>query len=374
MCEVSNNELCVKYRIESMTSELEKTERSPLLPVRHPEPDFFVCDIFDAAPKSDTASMENPLFTLSTKPDMLGREFRRGSNWLRLEPSPHGLATVHDRDILIYCISQCMAALNQGKPIHRTIRFNAHDLLKTTNRATNKKGYDLFKNALRRLQGTQIETNITTGGKEQWEVFSFIDNAKTIKETRDGRMQAIEITLSDWVFNAINEKGKDLLTISRDYFRLRKPLERRLYEIARKMCGQSNYWHLRLETLRELTGSSSTAAEFKRMMKSIIDNNAIHNHIPDYTFELVGELVKIRPRASFTEIFTEAETPTAIDKVFLKQSTHGVARKFNGGYDVHFLEQEWRSMLQSKKAIPQNPDGSFIGFVKWYVEKNGKAR
>lgn len=357
-----------------MTDAVERTERSPLLPERHPEPDFFVCDIFDAAPKSDTASMENPLFTLSTKPDMQPREFRRGDIWLKLQPSPLGLATVHDRDILIYCISQCMAALNQGRPIARTLRFNAHDLLKVTNRATNKKGYELFRNALRRLQGTQVETNITTGGQEQWEVFSFIDNAKTIKETRDGRMQAIEITLSDWVFNAINEKGKDLLTISRDYFRLRKPLERRLYEIARKMCGQNNYWHLRLETLRGLTGSTSTPAEFKRMMKSIVDDNAKHDHIPDYTFELKGDLVSIRPRSSFTEIYTEAETPSAIDQVTLKSSTYEVARKFNAGYDVYFLEGEWRAMLQNKKAIPENPDGSFIGFVKWYVEKHGSAR
>ena len=357
-----------------MTDAVERTERSPLLPERHPEPDFFVCDIFDAAPKSDTASMENPLFTLSTKPDMQPREFRRGDIWLKLQPSPLGLATVHDRDILIYCISQCMAALNQGRPIARTLRFNAHDLLKVTNRATNKKGYELFRNALRRLQGTQVETNITTGGKEQWEVFSFIDSAKTIKETRDGRMQAIEITLSDWVFNAINEKGKDLLTISRDYFRLRKPLERRLYEIARKMCGQNNYWHLRLETLRGLTGSTSTPAEFKRMMKSIVDDNAKHDHIPDYTFELKGDLVSIRPRSNFTEIYTEAETPAAIDQVALKSSTYEVARKFNAGYDVYFLEGEWRAMLQNKKAIPENPDGSFIGFVKWYVEKHGRAR
>ena len=88
-----------------MTAIDQKLERSPLLPDRHPEPDFFVCDIFDAAPKSDTASMEHPLFTLSTKPDMNMREYgSEESVWLKLSPSPIGLATVHDRDVLIYCI------------------------------------------------------------------------------------------------------------------------------------------------------------------------------------------------------------------------------------------------------------------------------
>ena len=97
-------------------------------------------------------------------------------------------------------------------------------------------------------------------------------------------------------------------------------------------------------------------------------------HIPDYSFELNDDLVVIRPRKDFTDIFTEAESPSSIDKIILKPSSHEVARKFNGGYDVYFLESEWRGMLQSKKAMPENPDGSFIGYVKWYVQKNGKAR
>lgn len=354
--------------------EIEKTERSPLLPDRHPEPDFFFCDIFDAAPKSDTASMEHPLFTLSTKPDMAAREYRKGDQWLKLTASPQGLATVHDRDILIYCISQCAARLNAGLPIHKTMRFNAHDLLKNTNRATNKRGYELLQNALRRLQGTQIETNITTGGKEQWDVFSFIESARTIKETRDGRMQSMEITLSDWTFNALSEKGKDILTISRGYFRLRKPLERRLYEIARKHCGQNHYWHFKLSTLHQVTGSTSTLPEFRRLLSGIIEDNQKHDHIPDYTFELDGDLVKIWPRPSFTEKYSEPEEPSALDKVFLKSQTIERAQRLAEGWDVAYLEREWRYMLGLKKTIPEKPDGSFIGYVKWYVQKNGSAR
>jgi len=356
-----------------MAEELVKVERSPLLPDRHPEPDFFICDIFDAAPKSDIASMEHPLFTLSTKPDMTVREYKNGENWLRVTPSLHGLATVHDRDILIYCISQCMARLNAGKRIQRTLRFNAHDLLKTTNRQTSKAGYEGFKAALNRLQATQLETNITTGGKEQWEVFSFIDKAKTIKETRDGRMQAVEITLSDWVFNAMHEKSKDILTISRDYFRLRKPLERRLYELARKCCGQNKRWHFRVETLHKRTGSTSTLKEFRRMLKNIIEDNKLHEHIPDYTFELEKDLVIIRPRGGFTETYSD-DKPLALDRIQLKPSTIEVARKFAGGYDIHgFLIPEWKEMLVIKKSMPENPDGSFVAYVKWYVQKHGSA-
>jgi hypothetical protein len=367
MCEMTKSFMC------KMTNrpEPEPKDLSPLLPDRHPEPDFFVCDIFDAMPKADTASMVHPLFTLSTKPDYRIREYSRNGNFLTIKPGSDGAATVHDRDVLIYCISQCMAAINQGQKIERKMRFRAHDLLKTTNRKTSGEGYRLLQAALARLQGTQIETNITTGGKEQWKVFSFIDSAETIKETRDGRMQEVEITLSDWVFNAIREKGGDILTISRDYFRLRKPLERRLYEIARKSCGQKAMHHYRIQTLYEITGSASTLPEFRRMLTKIIKDNQAHMHIPDYVFELEGDLVKIRPKKEFTDAY---EPPaTAIDQVSLKSGIHEAAKKHAQGWDTYALESDWRNMLAQKKVVPDNPEGSFIGYVKKYVQRHGSA-
>jgi len=315
--------------------------------------------------------MEHPLFTLSTKPDMQPRRYENNGNWLELKPSYIGLATVHDRDILIYCISQCMARLNAGKKVHRTLRFNAHDLLKTTNRATNDRGYNLFKTALERLRNTGIETNIKMGGKETLKGFGFIDQYEVVRETRDGRMQAVEITLSDWVFNAIHEKSGDILTISRDYFRLRKPLERRLYELARKHCGHSKKWHFRVETLHERTGSNSTLKEFRRMLKTIVSDNAKHHHIPDYDFEMDGDLVVIRPRKDFAQAYKAA--PSAIDTIALKHGIHEAAKKHAAGWDTYALEQSWRNMLFEKGEVPDNPEGSFLGYIKWYVQKNGTA-
>lgn len=96
----------------------------------------FVCDIVDSVPKYDAASMENPLFSLSTKPDYKAREYSNQDKWLKVSPSPSVLATVHDRDILIYCISQCMAALKQGQSIEKTLRFKAVGLLIFTSRNT----------------------------------------------------------------------------------------------------------------------------------------------------------------------------------------------------------------------------------------------
>ena len=54
---------------------MEKTIRSPLLPDRHPIQDFFICDVTDAIPKDDMGSMEHPIFSLATKPDVSIREY-----------------------------------------------------------------------------------------------------------------------------------------------------------------------------------------------------------------------------------------------------------------------------------------------------------
>lgn len=222
------------------------TAKSPLLPDRHSTRDFFVCDIFDAALKGDIASMEHPIFSLSTKPDRRVRRYEYNNRYIEIKPSIEGLATIHDRDVLIYCISQLIAAINSGREISQTIRFRAFDLLVATNRMTTGRGYDLLKSAFERLRGTTISTNITTGGQEIFKVFGLIEQAEIVRETRDGRMQEVEIKLSDWVFNAI--RNKEVLTLHRDYFRLRKPLERRIYEIARKHCGKQEEWRISLNS------------------------------------------------------------------------------------------------------------------------------
>lgn len=79
-----------------------------LLPNRHPQKDFFILDIADVAPKDDTASMEHPIFSLATKPEIRHLEYSNGNNVLKIRPSGLGLPTIKDKDILIFCISQLL--------------------------------------------------------------------------------------------------------------------------------------------------------------------------------------------------------------------------------------------------------------------------
>jgi plasmid replication initiation protein len=251
-----------------------------------------------------------------------------------------------------------MAAFNEGRQVHRTMRFKAHDLLVATNRQTSGRGYELLKDALRRLQGTQIETNIKQGGKEYFKVFSLVDSAEIVKETRDGRMLDVEITLSDWVFDAI--ENNNVLTLNRQYFFLRKPLERRLYEIARKHCGAQAGWKVGLELLRDKCGSNSTVKEFRRLLGKIIDDDAQHDHMPDYLFQIEDDNVLVRPKRDIMQ----TALPLGISSLRLAADTHEDARRLAPGWDMHHLENEWRSWVLEKGISVKDPDKQFLSFCK----------
>src|ERR1700733_14502155 len=116
--------------------------RSPLLPDRHASQEVFICDVTDAIPKDDMGSMEHPIFSLATKPDLAIREYEHNGTKISVVPSTLGLATIHDKDILIYCISQLIAKMKTGAVPNRTLHIKAHDMLVSANRNIDGRGYE----------------------------------------------------------------------------------------------------------------------------------------------------------------------------------------------------------------------------------------
>ena len=283
--------------------------------------------------------------------------------WLEVVPSVRGLATIYDKDILIYCISQMIAKItNGGTGLRQRVRICALDFLVFTNRGTGGKDYKALCESLDRLDGTRIRTNIQTGDEEQFDTFGLIDaSSLRRKNGLDGRLLWCEVKLSDWVFNAI--RAQEVLTLHPDYFRLRKPLERRVYELARKHCGQQPQWTISLEKLLKKTGSQSPMKRFRQMIKGLAD----YDHLPDYRVELRGEnaLFINRNAASRPEPYTKESGPV------LQSTTYHEARKAAPGYDVYYLEGEWRHFwVDSGKPEMKSPDKAFIGFCRRRYERN----
>lgn len=316
--------------------------------------DFFTCDVFDALPKDDLASMEHPLFSLATKPDLTILTYAHNEVEIEVIPSVKGRATIHDKDILIYCTSQIMAGLNAGRPVAREVHLRAHDLLLATNRETSGDAYRRLCDAFERLAGTRITTNLVQGEHEVTRGFGLIEDWEIVRKTRGGRMVQVRVTLSKWLYSAI--LAKSVLTLNRGYFHLRRPLERRLYELARKHCGHQPEWRISLEVLQKKAGSTSPRRVFRSMLRDVI----AEGNIPDYELRLdEGDLLWVTPQRLVEPVLPGSGLPP------LDEATLEAGRARAPGWDIHALEAEWRGVwARSGRPRLRVPDRAFLGWLE----------
>ena len=340
---------------------------APLLPDRHPQHDLFICDVADAVLKDVMQHMEHPFYSLSKKPETSVKRYRNGENWLEITPSVKGLATIYDKDILIYAISKLMAAKSRGEKIGRRVRINPRDFLIFANRGTGGTEYRNFVRSIERIRGVTISTNIKTGDYEQTDVFGLIDSGSVRRKNGlDGRLEWVDIKLSLWIYKAI--EANEVLTMSRDYFRLGKPYERRAYELARKHCGRKPEWRIRLSNLQNKMGVKSPERKFRFEIKKLIEAN----NLPEYGLELDGENIVFFNRKSREEEERQKEESKGSSRTFdrfisssFDSKTYEKARKIAVpvGGDIYAWEEEWRDwMNNSSRPEPKSYEAAFLGF------------
>ncbi|MGP1932234.1 MAG: replication initiator protein A [Arsenophonus sp. ET-YP4-MAG3] len=252
--------------------------------------EFFIADDVDILTfRDEMASMEHPFFALKGG-DMKIREYKNGNILVIVRPAAEiGLATIFDKDIWIYAISKLQEAINNNQPISRTIAFTPYDFFVTTNRAKSGRAYEDLKKALSRLSGTRIQTNINYTDYDKKTIdFGLIDKWEMI-EKKKGKLEIgmVEVTLPDWLYLAITKTK--VLQINPDFFRIRKAIDRRIYEIARKHCGNQHDFIISLEKLYCKIGTSSLLKEFKRKLKTLLKSN----NLPDYEIFLDTSTDKI---------------------------------------------------------------------------------
>ena len=306
-----------------------------LSPVKHPQQDFFIADIFDTISlQLDMNSMEHPLFALKAG-DKKAREYNQnGLNILVTPTVTHGMATIHDKDIWIYCISKLMQAVREGAVTSRTVHFTIYDYLKVTNRGTSGRDYIETKNSLERLSGTRISTEYIKDGKRIAEGFGLVDSWQIVEE-KDGRMIRVEVTLPTWLYRSVTTKS--VLTISPDYFRLRKPLDRRIYELARKHCGKNQSWKFDLKTLHHRSGSTASIKVFRAAIKSLAESN----QLPDYCVELDAKKNQV--------IFSRRVDLKVLANEIKSEAKQQPKRKRITEYEAGLLAkpgEEWPDLLQ----------------------------
>lgn len=267
-----------------------------------PEPvqlNLFVSDLLSWSPKSDSPSLGHPFFSLSKVKDTKIREYESADGVYKIEvtPSMKGMATIFDKDVLIFAVSTLRDSLNKGEKVtQRTpINITAFNLLQATERGMGGRSYIDLEKALDRLMGTVVKTNIPTGGTEKLDSFHLIENYSLIRDVKTKRLKSIEIIMNQWLWDAaVANDGKDLLAIDKAYFQITSGIGRRLYEIARKHCGHQSVWQIGMAKLHVKSGSSSSLKEFRRMVKETQERD----ELPGYamTIDSVKDQVTFRNR------------------------------------------------------------------------------
>ena len=100
----------------------------------------------------------------------------------------------------------------------------------------------------------------------------------------------------------------------------------------------------------------------------MIRNLTEHDHLPDYRVEFqdADDMVVFRNRETM-----QTAQASALPGVQLDPDTYHEARQAAPGWDVHYLEQEWRAWMTE---APKNPDAAFLGFCRKWQTRRGSPR
>lgn len=346
-------------------------DNKQLKQLKYPNGDLFVIDALDVIIKDDMPTMEHPFYSLSKKPDRDVRRYEHKDKWIEFRPSIKGLPTIYDKDLIIYAISNLVAAFEEGEELPKEVEIDPYAFFLFTQRGTGGRAYDALRDSLDRLDGTRFRTNITMGGVmvDKWQ--GIIDDATLITNSKNNKPELLRIKLSDMVLN--NIKKRDVLTLNRDYFRLKKPIERRIYELARKHVGMQSSWEVRVDTLHKKTGTRGNIRLFRQSLKHLHE----HDHLPDYHINFDTDLDKVSftPRDDFKQSYTVAENKPLNDdgEQLPPLATWAIdkAKAAAPSMDVYELEQNWREMWKKRGCQPlENHNAAFIGFCKTAYSSN----
>ncbi len=233
--------------------------------------------------RGERSLMAFPFFALAKTAWMKPLTYQTDTVSIEVRPSASGVATIYDKEIVLYIASLMAAKLEAGEQVGQDFVFTAHDLFSVTGANHSARSYNRLSEALERLQGTQIKTNIEAGGEGEEGFFSWLSEAKLhYSRTRTGerRLKAVKVRLCDWLFRAIL-LDRHVLDYAHAYFQL-GPIERRIYEVARSTV-ENGPIELDLATFRLQIGYQNPLANFRSAMKQIAGTDAI----PDYDVALV---------------------------------------------------------------------------------------
>ena len=134
-----------------------------------------------------------------------------------------------------------------------------------------------------------------------------------------------------------------------------------MYEITRKHCGDQKEWKVGLKTLHKKIGTTAPLRKLRFQIKELIKIN----HLPDYRVSMTNDVVTFTNRTTKKPGNRQGSLPR------LMTATYEKAKAVAPGWDIYFLEHEWRDWMAGK-ADPEHPDRAFVAFCRQKHHKHGR--
>lgn len=250
---------------------------------------------------------------------------------IEVSGTKHGIATIWDKEILIYLESLLQDRINAGEKPSPIFQFTANDFFRITGTKSCGTAYDRLEAGLDRLQSTQVKTNLLddSGDEGETNAFSWIDDYKIKwRKNKAGEktMHGVRVILGRRLYKAILEKNQ-VLTYDSRYFQL-SPMEKRLYEIARAHCGDQPGFKMGIEKLHTRVGLTIPLRTFKLRLATLQKKK---RPIPGYGISVID------PRLQRS---LDAKKPTPAGRTPLKS------------YQVYFYPEDKLNQLRPIEQVP----------------------
>lgn len=233
--------------------------------------------------KDDMSTMEHPFFSVSHNVDTSIFEYERGDVRIRVIPTMAGRPTQNDKDFLIYLASKFQRKQFDDPNdilLYRRIEVSLSDFARVTHRSMSGNLASSFLRTLERLRGATIQTNIrmSVDDLEAIHGFSFLDEYKILRESSGRGVLKAEVTISEWYAKQIRDRN--VLTIDSNYFDLKRPMDKRLYELIRKHTGYQPVFTIGLDILKDKMGVAQE--RHIRFFRSQVRQIVLRNELPNY--------------------------------------------------------------------------------------------
>ena len=245
---------------------------------KHQNLERFTASAFDVSAKDQLDLMARCWFSLTpnrTQPieyRFTNAKTKRTESVRITGSSEHGIATIHDQDLIIFVISQWVEAMRSGVQPSRRVCFTPYQFFTWMGKPVNGSSYQRLKDALHRLKTTNIETTIRSHSAKRGRVkqFSWVSEWEMTEE--GGSVRGVEVVLAEWLFESVH--GFQVLTLDKGYFQITSPLERWLYLYARKATGgAAGLWKESFRTLHEKSASQQAYKHYANTLRKVIKKN-----------------------------------------------------------------------------------------------------